>query len=111
MGDYEIIMTQDAVSDLEELGSYISCALRAPDTALAYIKRIRGKIKTLTVFPERNRLLETEPWRSMGVRKVIVQNFYIYYRIDFDFQRVYILNIIYTRRDQLNALSQRENIF
>ena len=35
-----------------------------------------------------------------------VKNFAIYYRIDNANMRVYILNIIYDRRDQLRVLSK-----
>jgi toxin ParE1/3/4 len=35
-----------------------------------------------------------------------VKNFFVYYRIDDTHKKVYILNVIYARRDQLRALEQ-----
>ena len=45
-----------------------------------------------------------EPWHSRGIRKVIAKKFYIYYQVDEHIKWVYILNIIYNKRDQLQAL-------
>jgi len=47
-----------------------------------------------------------EPWRSRGIRRIITGNFYVYYRIDSETRRVYVLNIIYSKRDQLRMLSK-----
>ena len=110
MGSYEIIMTPDAADDLAELRDYIAYSLLVPETALSYIQAIRKEIESLSVMPARYKTVDDEPWRSRGIRKIIVKNFYIYYRIDEDAQRVYILNVIYARRDQLKMLRQmREN--
>ena len=45
-----------------------------------------------------------EPWHSRGVRKIVAKNFYIYYRLDESLGRVYVMNVIYAKRDQLKAL-------
>ena len=106
MPHYEIIMTPDAISNLTELYDYIACVLFAPDTAREYIQRLRREVSTLELMPRRHALLEEEPWHSRGVRRMMVKNFAIYYRIDDACMRVYILNVIYDRRDQLRFLSK-----
>ena len=45
--------------------------------------------------------VEWEPWHSRGVRKIN-----IYYRLDDSYAKVYILNVIYAKRDQLRALKK-----
>lgn len=105
MDTYEIIMTPDATIDLIELRNYIADVLFAPDTALNYIRRIRRKINTLDQPPHRAAPVSNEPWRSHGIRKITADNFYIYFRIDENSKRVYILNIIYSKRDQLKMLA------
>ena len=109
MDSYEIIMTSDAANDLTELRDYIAYSLLAPDTALSYIQAVRKEIESLSVMPARYKTVDDEPWRSRGIRKTIVKNFYIYYRIDEDARRVYILNVIYARRDQLRMLSRMKD--
>lgn len=108
MDVYEIIMTVDAADDLIELRDYIAEVLLAPDTALAYIRMLREKIGTLGVMPERNKCLDDEPWRSRGIRKMMVKNFVIYYRIEESDKRVYVLNIIYAKREPLRMMAQME---
>ena len=105
MSDYRIIVTPDAIRDLTELRDYIADVLLAPETALAYIQTIRREIGGLARMPARNRCVDQEPWHSRGVRKINVKNFYVYYRIDEPAGAVFVLNVIYARRDQLKALS------
>ena len=105
MPDYRIIITPDAIEDLTGLRDYIADVLLAPDTALKYSQTIRREIGGLARMPARHKCVDQEPWRSRGVRKIIVKNFYVYYRIDEPAGTVYVLNVIYSRRDQLKALS------
>ena len=103
---YEIIMTSDSVADLIELRDYIAVTLSAPETALKYIQRIRSEIGMLSKMPERNKTVDEEPWHSRGLRRVIVKNFIVYYRIDESEKKVYILAVIYGKRDQLRMLPE-----
>lgn len=106
MDSYEIIMTDDATADLIELRDYIAEVLLAPETALSYIRAIRAEISTLSEMPARIRTVDDEPWHSRGIRRIIAKNFYVYYRIDESSKRIYILNIIYNKRDQLRQLGR-----
>ena len=105
MTQYRIIVTPDASDDLYELRSYIADVLCAPDTALSYIRAVRKEIAALSEMPARYRPVDDEPWHSLGIRKFLVKNSFVYYRIDEAAGMVYILNIIYAARDQLRALS------
>ena len=106
MDSYEVIMTPDAISNLTELRDYIADVLLAPDIARDYIQRIREELGTLKNMPKRHILVEWEPWRSRGIRRMNVENFIIYYRVDEVLMQIYILNVIYNKRDQLRALSR-----
>ena len=106
MDSYEIIMTPDATADLVELRDYIADVLLVPDTALSYIRAIHEEISKLSEMPGRIKPVDDEPWNSRGIRKTMAKNFYVYYRINEDAKQVYILNVIYNKRDQLRQLSQ-----
>ena len=106
MNIYEIIMTPDAIDDLRELRDYIADVLHAPDAALTHIRVLRTEIGTLATMPERHKCVNDEPWGSYGIRRIAVKNFVVYYRIDDASHRVYILNIIYAKRDQMCMLAQ-----
>ena len=106
MDSYEVIMTPDAIANLIELRNYIANVLLVPDIARDYIQHIREEVSSLERMPNRHILVEDEPWRSRGVRRMNVKNFIIYYRINEVRMRVYILNVIYNKRNQLRALSK-----
>ncbi len=104
MTTYKIIMTPDATDDITELSRYIAKNLNAPRTALSYVRAIRQEISKLSEMPGVIKPVDHEPWHSRGIRKILVKNFFVYYRIDEEKLVVYILNSIYARSDQLNAL-------
>ena len=108
MEHYEIIMTPDSIRDLSDLRNYVADVLLARETALKLIQHIRGEISKLSELPGRIKPMDDEPWRSRGVRRLLCKNFYVYYRIDEAAKRVYVLNVIYARRDQLNALGDKQ---
>lgn len=108
MEHYEIIMTPDSINDLIELRNYIANVLLASETALNLIRHIRSEIAKLSELPGRIKPIDDEPWKSRGVRRLLCKNFFVYYRIDEAKKRVYILNVIYAKRDQLNALSDKQ---
>ena len=106
MDSYRIIVTPDAEADLSELRDYIANVLRSPETARSYLHHLRKEIGSLSEMPARIKAVDEEPWHSRGIRKLIVKNFLVYFRIVEEEKMVYILNVIYARRDQLRILEQ-----
>lgn len=106
MDSYDIIMTKDATDDLTELRDYIADVLLAPDTALSCIRAIRVEISKLEYMAPSIAPVPDDPWNSRGIRKITSKNFYIYYRIDEGAKRVYVMNVIYAKRDQLKQMSR-----
>lgn len=109
MISYEIIMTPDSEEDLIELGDYIAKVLLAPQTAINYIREIKKGIKDLKHFPKKYKIIQDEPFYSLKIHRFVVNNFYIYYRIDEEEKIVYILNVIYNKRNQLKVLKDKFN--
>ena len=108
---YNVIITPDAAADLSQIKSYIAYTLQAPDTALKYIRGLRQEICKLDSFPAAIAPVSDEPWHSRGIRRIIYKNFYIYYSIAENtkcvyVKCVYVLNVIYAKRDQLNVLTE-----
>ena len=106
MDSYQIIVTPDAEADLSELRDYIANVLRSPETARSYLHHLRKEIGSLSEMPARIKAVDEEPWHSRGIRKLIVKNFLVYFRIVEEEKMIYILNVIYARRDQLRVLQQ-----
>ena len=57
-------------------------------------------------MPERYSLVDEEPWRTEGMRKIIVKNFLIYFWIDEHNMKVQVTGVIYGRRDQVVQLGK-----
>ncbi len=108
MDEYKIILTPDAEEDLWELRNYIADVLLSPGTALEYVRAVREEIASLAQFPARFKPLDDEPWHSRSVRRLLAKNYFVYYWIDEPRKRVYVMNVIYARCDQLQALAQKE---
>ena len=104
MKSYEIIITPDAEADLIAIRDYIADVLLVPKIARNYLRTIRSEMEKLTYMASSIAPIEQEPWHSKGVRKISAKNFYIYYRPDDITGKVYILNVIYAKSDQLRAL-------
>ena len=109
MNSYELIITPDAEADLYEIRDYIAYTLQVPEVARDYIHALRKEMNKLTYMASMFAPVELEPYHSKGVRKITAKNFYIYYLPDDASGKVYILNVIYIKRDQLRALKSKNN--
>lgn len=56
--------------------------LLVPETAAAQLGGIRKEIRSLDFMPARYALVEWEPWHSMKMRQLPVDNFVVYYLVD-----------------------------
>ena len=102
--EYKVKVTRQAMAQMKEIVQYISVELLAPEAADKLLDKMREAIAKLSVMPERYALIEEEPWKHEGIRKVIVNNFLIYYWVDAENLKVQVIAVIYNRRDQLRAL-------
>ncbi len=96
---YSIMYSPEAMDDLRETYSYIAFVLRTTSTAESQINRIRKEIQSLDFMPSRYMLVDWEPWQSMGMHKVPIDNFVIYYMVDDGKHIVNIVRIFYAGRD------------
>lgn len=60
-------------------------------------------------MPERIKLTEEEPWRSEGIHRMRVRNYYVYFWIDDENDRVQVTSVIYVARDQAAQLILMQN--
>ena len=79
---YSVKMTLYAIEQVRKTVSYISHELLSPEAAVAWANRLQKEIAGLDTFPERNPCIETEPWKTKGIRKLPVGNSIVYYWID-----------------------------
>lgn len=96
---YEVGYSVDAVNDLREIYTYIADELLVPDTAVHLINRIRMVIRSLDSMPARCALVEWEPWHSMKMHQLSVDNFIVYYQVDDKKLAVTVVRVFYGGRD------------
>ena len=97
MKHYTVRITNQVVEDMEKLYTYIAVQLRAPENAMRQYDRIAEAILTLDRFPERFGCFHTEPEYSMGIRRMVVDNFLVCYVIESDV--VTATNVLYGASD------------
>lgn len=103
---YTIKYSTKAINDLRDIYSYIAFNLQAPETAAKMVRRIRNSIKELDFMPERNPILDWEPWNSLNTHKMRVGNYLVFYIVDLLQSSVSIVRIVYGKRDIAKALSE-----
>ena len=84
---YKVSYSVDALDDLREIYSYIANELLVPETATAQLGRIRKEVRYW------------EPWHSMKMHQLPVDNFIVYYLIDDEKMAVTVARIFYGGRD------------
>lgn len=73
--------------------------LFTPETARKWVDDLQSKISKLDFMPSRFPLIEGEPWHTNGIHKMPFKNFLIYYLIDENKKAVWIIAVIYGRRE------------
>ena len=97
MKQYRVLITDEALNDMESIYEYIADELFAPDTAMGQYNRIADAIETLDQMPERIKLMESEPEKTRGLRKLIVDNYAIFFIIEDD--TLIVTNVLYGASD------------
>lgn len=102
--EYKVRLTQQAVEQIQQTVTYISHCLQEPAIARRWSNCLEKEIRSLKQNPARYPLTSEEPWRTYGIRKMIVKNFFVYYWIDEAKEQVAVTAVVYGRRDQVTAL-------
>ena len=100
---YSILYSSKARDDLKDIYSYIAHDLQVPDTAKGQVERIQREIQSLDFMPSRYSVVDWEPWKSLGMRHVPVDNYIVYYFVDDKRHVVTVMRIFYSGRDVENT--------
>ena len=79
---YEVNITDEALDDMEKIYKYIAFELLSPENAMGQYNRIADAILTLDSLPDRFALFESEPERSWGMRRMVLDNYLVCYIVD-----------------------------
>ena len=102
MKQYDVKISRMALSDMEQIYSYIADRLLEPDTAMRQYNRIAEAIQSLNVLPERCALVESEPEHTQGLRQMLVDNYSVFYIVGED--AVSVARVLYSASDLVRRL-------
>ncbi len=96
---YSYLFSKKAMQDLNEILQYITETLCSPKAAQNLGRKIFQKIDTICTFPELGALTGNEFLAHQSVRRLFVDNYTIFYKVQKENQRIYIVRILYSKRN------------
>ena len=97
MKEYKVDITKEALSDMEAIYEYIANELLAPEYAIGQYNRIANAILKLSDFPEKYRVMRSETERLREIRRMVVDNYSVFYLIRGD--RIIVTSVLYSASD------------
>ena len=103
---YSVRIGRIALDDLAATYDYIADVLKSPSAAQRTYNSVAAAIESLSSFPKRHKLMESEPGKSAGLRVLIVDNYAAFYRVDDETSVVEVVRVLYAKSDLDSRLSQ-----
>ncbi len=96
---YKVYITSDAYSDLSDITGYIKNKLCNPKAATDFLNETEKYYEKLKSNPLMFECCRDSRLNAKGYRKIPIKNFICFYRVDEKEKTVYIMRVIYGRRD------------
>ena len=106
MNVFEVKPTRQAEEQIKRIAWGIAVECQNPDAANNLMDVFLDEIGKLGRNPEKHRLVDEEPWRSEGVRRVLVKHYIVYFWIDVENAAVQVTGVCYEKRDQKKFLKK-----
>lgn len=97
MKQYTVEITNEALTDMEQIYNYIANDLLSPEIAMNQYDRIADAILTLGTLAERIRIMDAEPEHSRGIRRMLVDNYSVFYVVQGE--QVIVTDVLYSGAD------------
>ena len=104
MNKYITQYSEEAKQDLIEIKRYIKYNLQEPDIANKLISKIKKAIEDIKNNPEVYAIIDDDFIKKLEIRKIIVDNYVIFYRIKSNTIERVRVRVIYGRRNWLKLL-------
>lgn len=95
-GKYKVIITDITLREIQKIYSYISEELFASKVAESLLKKVQKAILGLEFHPDRYVIEDQYSNNDRTYHKIIIDNFLILYRINYNDKKVYILHMFYS---------------
>lgn len=105
MNRFTVNITDEALADMDAIYDYIANEKYAPQNAIGQYNRIADAILTLNEFPDRYALFDCEPEHSMGIHRMVVDNYLVCYVIEPGI--VTVTDVLYSAADVHDRLIRK----
>jgi len=89
---------------MEEIFDYISENLLLPKATLDLIEKISSSLDNIRFFPESCPLTNNEAVQDKSIRKLVVENYIIFYRFDEDKSAIEVIRVLYRMSNWIDVL-------
>lgn len=103
---YQYRLSQKAADDLDGIVSYIASELSNPQAASDFLGRLEKVIDEIRSFPESGAPVNNEFLSNTKLRKKTVGSYLLYYLSVPETETVYIVRIVYGKRNMEEILRQ-----
>ena len=104
--DFNYRFTEKASDDLDEILKYMSIQLDNKAAAKDFFDKVTESINRICSFPELGKLVQNELLTRNDVRRVVIDNYILYYIPDMENKEIYILSIVYGKRNLVNLMME-----
>ena len=104
MEKYKVNISEVAERDLRDIAQYIAIQLAAPLSALEMIDKIEEAFTSLEQMPGRCAPVLAERLSFRGYRKLLIDNYIIFFSINEENRIVEVERILYAKREWLRLL-------
>lgn len=104
---YEVAYSSLARDDLRDIYQHIAHVLKVPNVAKRQVERIEKAVRGLSQFPMRHEAVDWEPWYSMGIRRLKVDNYLVFYRASEERGLVEVVRVLYAGMD-IREMARRD---
>ncbi len=104
MNKYKILLSVQAKNDYKNIIRYIKYNLLEPIIAERYVNLIKSELSKLEYQPQKFAIIDYDIIREYKIRKLIIKNYCVFYRINENDKIVNIERILYSGADWKNRL-------
>ena len=102
---YDFLFTEKAEQDLDEILTYISNELCNKKATKDFFDKVFSAIDTLRACPKTGMVLDNEYVLDKSIRRVLIDNYVMYYKFDEANEKIIILRILYAKRNLTEILN------
>jgi plasmid stabilization system protein ParE len=101
---FNLVVSEDAHKDIDEIVSYIVNELQNPQAAGHFLDDVEQAYIRISDNPYLFALCSDTRLQKLGYRKVVIKNYLVLYREDEETNTVYVVRIVYGGRDYAKLL-------